>query len=227
MPYHLDMSAQSEFDNYFAQLITDGCNQSEAWLRTARNLLSSAEAMMTVINGGRSLLWVRDRSDAEQELVSRSVQMSSQALMVYAFAIECLLKAYYLNSGNDLYVDGQLKKIPDVKASHDLIQVCDAVGLSTLFDNEQSNVLDKLTLWTEIGRYPAPLKSTRFGHKILANGDMKTKGIWSFSEEAIIFQILKLLYEKLGCEMPSYANILLEAQENVDSWLQSPDNFRK
>jgi len=52
------------------------------------------------------------------------------------------------------------------------------------------------------------------------------KGIWSFSEETIVFEILELLYQKLDGKIPSYAKILLEAQENVNSRMHFPGQYR-
>jgi len=214
------MSTQTEIDAHFAALTTDGCNQPVAWLRTARNLLSGAEAIMTVVNAGRRLIGHPDveRTAEEDDLVSRSVQTVGQALMLYAFAIECLFKAVYLKADGVLYVNGTVNKLSGVSISHDLLQVCDAVGLKDYFDQDQKTVLDRLTLWTEIGRYPAPLKSTRYGHKLLDNGWMYMRGIWSYTDEVTTFRILEALYLRLEEEMPIYAQILLEAQQNSEDW---------
>ena len=176
---------------------------------------------MVVINAGRSLYGMRGRTEEEDRLVSRSVQTGSQALMLYAFAIECLFKAHYLKSGEILYVDGCVKKVPGVSASHDLLQLCDALGLQNRFNKAQRTVLDRLTLWTEIGRYPAPLKSTRHGHKLLSGGRMYMRGLWGHQNEVTTYEILALLYAGLGEEMPSYAAILLEASQKQDEWVMA------
>lgn len=215
------MTNQAEINAHFSQLTTDGCNQPDAWLRTVTNLLSGAEAIMVMINAGRSLHGMRGRTEEEDRLASRAVQTGNQAQMLYAFAIECLFKAHYLKSGGILYVDGCVQKIPGVSASHDLLQLCDAVGLRKHFNKSQRTVLDRLTLWTEIGRYPAPLKSTRYGHKLLSNGWMYLRGVWTYQDEETLYEILGLLYAELGEEMPAYATILLEARQKQDEWMRA------
>jgi hypothetical protein len=205
------MVSQADVDAEIAYLTTDGCNKPQGWLNTARNLLSCAELSMRMINSGRALLDNFARSPEEHALVSRSTQTIATTLMLYAFAIECLMKAHYVVSGHKLYDGGVLKQIPGVKPNHDLLKLCRAVELFDEFEPRQIEVLDKLTLFSEVGRYPGPANSIRYGHKLVDGGKgMKMKGIWGGDEYAVTHQVLEKLYQKLGETMPVHANVLLE-----------------
>jgi len=62
--------------------------------------------LRAVLSGGPS---ADTRTTEEEQIVSRGLQTSSVGLMLFGFAIVCLLKATYLKRGGKLYVDGKLR----------------------------------------------------------------------------------------------------------------------
>jgi hypothetical protein len=70
--------------------------------------------------------------------------------MLRACAIECLLKAVYLDGGNILAKDGRYQKPP--APDHDLVGLARLAGLGPSPTVEA--MLAKLQRWVTVGRYP-------------------------------------------------------------------------
>ena len=75
-------------------------------------------------------------------------------MMLRGFAVENMIKALWVKQRNPIVRGG--KYIGVARAGdHDLVQLADAVGLTT--DVESRDVLQRLTVFTTfVGRYPIP-----------------------------------------------------------------------
>lgn len=72
--------------------------------------------------------------------------------MLAGFAVENLLKAFWVARGNKMYAAGKLLKIPHAK-NHDLVAISDAVGFAT--EETERKILVMLSeIMTGVGRYP-------------------------------------------------------------------------
>ena len=85
--------------------------------------------------------------------VASGFRFLGPVLLLRACAVECALKAMWLRQGNTLGRDGRLQKIPGSRG-HELIPLTEAVGWRV--SEAERVVLDRLSLWNELGRYPTP-----------------------------------------------------------------------
>jgi hypothetical protein len=113
-------------------------NNPLSWRHSAENLLTGARAVRKE---------VRDFGRMMHSLAA------VEALLL-GFAIECLLKAIYINGGNTLVKQGKYVHVRNA-ADHDLIQLAAAAGVS--LTTTERRVLRKLTPFILFaGRYPIP-----------------------------------------------------------------------
>ena len=68
-----------------------------------------------------------------------------QAAMVQGFAVECLLKCFWITQGNPVAADGEYKIAAIKKENHDLVQIAAAVGFTV--SAEESVALEKLSVF--------------------------------------------------------------------------------
>jgi hypothetical protein len=80
-----------------------------------------------------------------------------QAAMLQGFAIECLLKCFWIVHGNTVAEDGEYKIDTIKRENHDLVQIAAAVGFTSTAD--ESAALAKLSGFARsFGRYPIAKK---------------------------------------------------------------------
>jgi hypothetical protein len=80
-----------------------------------------------------------------------------QAAMLQGFAIECLLKGFYVAKGNKVAEDGKYKIDSIQRENHDLVAVASGVGFP--LSSDEAAALAKLSLFARsFGRYPIAKK---------------------------------------------------------------------
>jgi hypothetical protein len=80
-----------------------------------------------------------------------------QAAMLQGFAVECLLKCFWIVQGNTVAEDGEYKIDTIKRENHDLVQIATAVGFA--ISMEESAALAKLSGFARsFGRYPIAKK---------------------------------------------------------------------
>ena len=111
-----------------------------------------------------------------------------------------------------MFKDGRLKKLPSVSDSHHLVQIATATGISAFLSPEQLQVLDKLTLMTEIGRYPTPAKSDRYYHE-LATGphpSQQMRSVWMAADDVRVRQAIEAIYAAMNQPTPAELSALTD-----------------
>ena len=209
------------WDIWRKSMIEESGNDPDGWVGVSKNLVESGSILAStysaalaimlrnVCNGGPET--DRPRTPEENAIVRRGLQTSSVSLMLYGFAIECLLKATYLNCGGILYKNGRYKKPALLKHSHNLLEIAESLGCISLFTEPQRDVLDLLSAHNEKGRYPTHTNYENYGTQPPnADGFARCYQLWDVNKSALVFDILDVLYKELGEEIPSAANALLE-----------------
>lgn len=80
-----------------------------------------------------------------------------QSAMLQGFAVECLLKWFWIAQGNTVAEDGKYKINTLKRENHDLVAIAEAVGFA--LSNEESEALAKLSEFARsFGRYPIAKK---------------------------------------------------------------------
>jgi len=100
-----------------------------------------------------------DRGFAPSEGVDFGFRFLGPLLLLRSCAVECALKATWLKKGIRLGEHGKLVSIPG-SAGHDLVALAKSVDFST--SDAERAVLDRLSLWNEIGRYPTPVNRKKW-----------------------------------------------------------------
>lgn len=137
------MTSDDENKRYFDEI----ANNLNSWLLRANDLLVASRVLM-------------ERVDYEEfskpSFFNRNPEIYyvlSPAIMLRAFSVECLLKAFWISKGNRVSTDGLYKINTLKKENHDLVAISSAVGF-TLCQN-QKEVLHKLSKFGQsFGRYP-------------------------------------------------------------------------
>jgi hypothetical protein len=117
-------------------------NEPTVWSLFGRNLLLAADVLHE-----RAEL---QQAKAGSEIGFEALAISGAMLMLRACAIECLLKALYLATGEALAAGGRYAAPPG--RSHDLLALARAAKLSMSKDEEV--LLARLSRWVTAGRYP-------------------------------------------------------------------------
>lgn len=195
-------------------------NDPAGWIRVARNLIE-AGALLAIAGEDSSRIMLRavlrggpsedPRTIEEERIVRRGTQTYSVKLMLFGFAVECLLKAHYLKRGGKLYVDGKLRHPKRLAKSHNLAELAQVLECSELFDEKQLDVLDLLSARNEMGRYPVHAKYDQYGLQpgVRPNGFARFYGLWDEGKSAEVFGIIRTIYRSLGEEIPASARSLL------------------
>jgi hypothetical protein len=107
-----------------------------------------------------ALVLSRHREETRTELLRTGIQSSLPdiflaALVLWGFAIECLLKAVYVSAGNSLLEGKRLKS-----KAHDLEQLAGAASV-TLSQDEVSVLRELSVILVSIGRYPTGLTAEK------------------------------------------------------------------
>lgn len=196
-------------------------NDHAGWIAVSRNLVLAGAVLsrmyssaLAIMNGGSST--DRPRTDDEDATVQRGHQTHAISLMLFGFGIECLLKAVYLKRGGKLYSNGKYDSSKRPKRSHNLLEIAENLECSTLFTDQQQEVLDLLSARNESGRYPVHSKFDAYGIKLPNdNKIVRFYGVWDAGKSTVVFEILKTLYTEIGEPIPDDANALLEQNEIV------------
>ncbi len=207
------MNLQKAIDDELKAGLASGGNRWEIWADKADQLIDSAGVLMErVIEWRRYLGPSENKTPAQLRAVSRSMTVLDTALMLYAFAIECLCNAAHLKGNGKLYSPaGRLMTIPGA-GTHDLRLLCQAVGLHTRLSKHELELVDKLTLWHATGRYPAPNKYSVYGRQLLVNNRLRMRGIWGIGgDERTLRRVLGKSYRHIGRRVPRSASLLTAA----------------
>lgn len=122
-------------------------NSWRAWNRQGRDLLRVARHLV----GKRNHILRTRQSDPEDPDFELGAEYLRSALLLRAFGMECLFKALWLARGGYLTDAGHYIGIPGV-GQHDLCAL--AKKLSFSLTREERDVLERLTVFGEFGRYP-------------------------------------------------------------------------
>ena len=183
-------------------------NCSAGWIAVSRNLVASGAILKQTYTAALAII-LRDarkggsetdppRTSEEEGVVTTGHQTHSVALMLFGFAIECLLKGLFVQRGGILYEDGRFKRPKKLDKSHNLLELAKILGCASLFNEHQQDILDLLSA-RSYGFQPAG-----------PNGPGRFYGIWGAQQSETVFDVLKVLYEELGENVPISAGALLE-----------------
>lgn len=190
----------------FEQIVSEVANQPESWIHRADDLIDGAVLLLRASRSGLLNLPAEGATNEQFEDASRSLGRRLQSLMLFAFAVECLCKAYYLRQGNGnaMYDRGKLKWLPNVTDAHHLVQIATATGVTAFLSADQLHVLEKLTVMTEIGRYPTPAKTGRYYHDEAtgAHPSQVMRSVWMATNDGMVKSAIEALYEALGEPAP-------------------------
>ena len=172
--------------------------------------------LRNVRNGGAAT--DKPQTVEEEAIVQRGKRTHSVGLMLFGFAIECLLKATYVKRVELLYKDGMYRKSKGLESSHNLLKIAEAVGCPILFTAHQRDVPDLLSARNEMGRYPVHSSYKNCGIDLpAADGTARFYGIWGARKSAIVFELLDILYKHLGEVIPFATDALLKEGRVVRS----------
>lgn len=146
-------------------VLSEQANTVTRWIGTANGLIDSGTTLLSAAAENTRAALEGGLADADfRRRFARMGYQQAQGLMLYGFAMECLCKGYYLMQSNVLHSGGKLKAIPGVKPAHDLRKIAIATGVAAALTEEELNAIDKLTIFTELGRYPVAADVHRYLH---------------------------------------------------------------
>ncbi len=183
-------------------------NDQNAWISQAITLLNAAEPIMRPLVDYFSM-YTPVISERPEEYNNPTIDLNTHcvAIMLYGFSIECLLNAYYLSSGGELYVDGRLQPIKG-SGTHSLRDLCSVIDLADVLSKEHLNFLEKISLYLHIGRYPQPNKFNRWGTRE-CRGGVRVLGVWTpLNDEKKLYGVITELFEKLKTAPPQSVCVL-------------------
>ena len=128
--------------------IDDSGNSVIVWTGTAGDLLAARDTLA----GQRSLAEDKARSVSLPRKLTPEERSYWIEVMLTGFAVENLLKAFWLARGNRMYRQGRLQKFSGVK-NHDLIGIANAVGFA-IKDPERKDLAMLSEIMAGRGRYP-------------------------------------------------------------------------
>jgi hypothetical protein len=139
--------------------LNDVGNDFYAWVLRAQELLISVTFLINEsVDRKYNLANIGDLDKYEDEIEKGSPgsKIYSIILMLWAMAAECLLKALWLKSGEQLYEDGQYQAI--TKNDHQLDKIANTISKKgfLIFSKNEINILARLSNYIVIGRYPVP-----------------------------------------------------------------------
>ncbi len=136
-------------------------NDAETWKGSANGLFVSY-----------NLLW-NEYKVAISEMQSRkngpvpiNFNVLGPALILLAMGIESLLKSVWIKKGGRHAENGKLVK--SLGSGHDLVNIANQIGV--ILTTDEKDILERLTLYIEFGRYPVgtcwqkgAFKKTKYG----------------------------------------------------------------
>lgn len=134
----------------------DTANNPKLWWFRSLDLHTASEVLRTKANEAMSKPNWQDLLQTDHMIVEECFKYGGllfQAAMLQAFAIECMLKCYWLLQGNKVAKDGEYKIETIKRENHDLVAIAKSVGFS--FVESESAALAKLSEFgRSFGRYP-------------------------------------------------------------------------
>lgn len=215
------------WDNWRRDEFEKSCDNPDGWISVGSNLVESGALfashwaasnrimLRNVLKGGSAT--DKPRTPDEEEIVRFGVRTFSVQLMLFSFAIECLLKGLYIQKGGVLHKDGRYRSPKKLNKSHNLLEIAEVLGLDTLFSDEQKLILDELSASNERGRYPI---HSAYHHYTFQppepHGSGRSYAFWNAHNSATVHEILSILYKALGVDIPASADALVEYGRVVD-----------
>ena len=124
-------------------------NNYRNWFNTASRLLADSATLRRKTRRIRNSL--RHGAKPPPEMLTVWTEV-----MLAGFAVECLIKAVWLKTGNELVRDGEYKGILR-NERHQLVPLCDRVGIP-LSSTERRSLHGLSRIMLSVGRYPIPRK---------------------------------------------------------------------
>jgi len=123
------------------------------------------------------------------DVMPEALRTLSAELLLKGSSLECLLKALYLKKGfGKLIKAGTYKKINNV-GEHNLLDLVDHLKIS--FSKEERFLLNRLTLFTKMGRYPVPKNWADIKIQNLPFGGKGGKSFWDESKDDELYCIIR------------------------------------
>jgi len=124
-------------------------NNYRSWFNTAGRLLADSATLRRKTRRIRNSL--RHGAKPPPEMLTVWTEV-----MLAGFAVECLIKAVWLKTGNELVRDGEYKGILR-NERHQLVPLCDRIGIP-LSSTERRSLHGLSRIILGVGRYPIPRK---------------------------------------------------------------------
>lgn len=139
------------------EVFNQTANDHELWRLRGLDLHTAAEVLRDkALEGTRKPNW--SKLSLDDPGVADCLKYGGllfQAAMLQGFAIECLLKCFWIVQGRTVAEDGEYKIDTIKRENHDLVQIATGVGFSITAD--ESKALVKLSGFARsFGRYPTP-----------------------------------------------------------------------
>ena len=134
-------------------------NDPKSWEMRAQDLLTSVEVLRGAANTGFRAAYPEDGTfnmEGARDAL-KYTGLLIQAAMLQGFAIECLLKRFWILAGNQVSDEGCYKIETIKRENHDLAQIADAVGFA-ITDNERDSLIKLSWFARSLGRYPISKK---------------------------------------------------------------------
>jgi hypothetical protein len=130
-------------------------NNPDLWRLRGLDLHTAAEVLRdSALEGMRKPNWSNlSLDDPGVADCLKYAGLLYQAAMLQGFAVECLLKCFWIAQGKTVSEDGEYKIETIKRENHDLVQIAEAVGFAV--SSEESTALAKLSGFSRsFGRYP-------------------------------------------------------------------------
>ncbi len=178
MPSPSEIKERQEFD--------DAANNYREWSFTAFELLHAAEVLKK-----QNLKF----KESNPLLNPRPYMGSWTELMLYAFALECLIKSLWVRQGNKLAENGKYKNLINHE-NHNLLKIAKKVNFPILLNPHLEIILEKLSyIGKNIGRYPIPKKWSETSIFRQRGGSQSVELSWSTEDQLHLEKLINQFKE--------------------------------
>lgn len=163
------------------EVFNQTANNPELWRLRGLDLHTAAQVLREkALEGMRKPDWSNlSLSDPGVADCFKYAGLLFQAAMLQGFAVECLLKCFWIVQGNTVAEDGEYKIETIKRENHDLVQIAAGVGFA--ISVEESAALAKVSGFARsFGRYPIAKK---WQEQRLSKNDFGIDAGPSWSEE--------------------------------------------
>lgn len=222
-----------EWTAWQRQQTTDSGNSADGWIRVARRLIKAAsilqerhnEAMKlflrNVLNGGPS---ADTYTTDELEAMENGRDLLTVSLMLFGFALECLIKALFLKNGNRLYQDGKRTAPRKLARVHNLQEMAFALGVAEIFTADEISVLDRVSAENERGRYPAFSNHTSYSPSFPVDGKIEQHYMtWGSNQTFTLAQCAMKLFDKLETDHAPGLDVFIETRRLEERAYRIPE----